>query len=215
MLLAPIAPAITQGKHKCESGRDPDLQARERERGREIKCDGKHRRAHDVRSGEIQVVDQEVADNPANQAFHGDHAKPANVSGKQCKKRGHKYQEPETAQALRHRRLHLARAEPASAQQGREHWEQKSSHAEGLQTQVREDRAHDADPVARSPHSRQHRSAVERGVKWGVGRERKEKEERGDTQQEADQFVQPPVAGRIENARKSLHLGVFRTRGYV
>ena len=39
--------------------------------------------------------------------------------------------------------------------------------------------------------------------------ERKEEEERGDTQQESDQFVQPPVFGRFENTREQFHQGVF------
>src|SRR6476661_7869124 len=36
MFFTPIAPAIAQGKQKCEPRRDPDLQTRERERGREV-----------------------------------------------------------------------------------------------------------------------------------------------------------------------------------
>ncbi|HST08854.1 MAG TPA: DNA translocase FtsK 4TM domain-containing protein, partial [Terriglobales bacterium] len=87
--------------------------------------------------------------------------------------------------------------------------------SERLQAQVREDCAHDADPVACSTDGRQHRSTIERRIERGIGREREEKEERGDDQQEADQLIEPPVAGWIEYARKSLHLGVFRTLSCV
>ena len=69
---------------------------------------------------------------------------------------------------------------------GRKHWQKKGADSKALQAQIRHHGAHDSDPVARSPRSGQHRSAVEGRVERRIRREREEKEERGDTQQEPD-----------------------------
>ena len=79
----------------------------------------------------------------------------------------------------------------------------------------RDECADDADPVAGAMRTGQHRSAIERRIERRIGSEREEKEERGDAQQESDQLVEPTVPGGIEYARKSLHLGVFRTLSCV
>ncbi len=76
--------------------------------------------------------------------------------------------------------------------------QQKSANAETLQQQIGADGSHDADPVAGGPRTGKDRGAVQRGIERRIGSEREEEEERGDTQQEPDQLIEPAVVGRSE-----------------
>src|SRR5450756_1503495 len=92
-------------------------------------------------------------------------------------------------------RLHGSRAEPAHAERAHEDGEQKRSDAPELQDEVGKIGSEDADPVAGSMRLGQDGGAVQRGIERRIGRQREEKEKRGDAQHESDELVQTPVPG--------------------
>ena len=98
-----------------------------------------------------------------------------------------------------------ARTEPACSQYAQQQRENKSTNTPKLQEQVGQNGANQANPVARRAGRRRCGGAVKRWIERRIGREREEKEERGDAHQEADQLVEPTVAGRGEDARKVIH----------
>ncbi len=58
----------------------------------------------------------------------------------------------------------------------------------------------------------QDRGAVQRGIERRIGCQREEKKERGDTQQESDQLIEPPVVGGSEDSIEILHGRMRRHR---
>ena len=130
---------------------------------------------------------------------------PAHVAGQKRQQRRDKDQQPDSAQQLGHRRDHFARAEPAHSQRAEEQREQECSDAEALQQQVGDHGSDDADPVARRARTGQDRGAIQRRIERRIGSQREKKKERGDTQQEPDQLVEPAVVGRSENPGNILH----------
>jgi hypothetical protein len=82
--------------------------------------------------------------------------------GRMASSAGTKHQQPDSAESLRDRSLHGARAEPARAQHPHEDGQQKRSDAPELQNEVGKISSKDADPVAGSVRSGKDRGAVER-----------------------------------------------------
>src|SRR5262249_26806488 len=144
----PVPPAIHEGSSEGEASGRPDLQSRERKRGREIQRDREGRCANDVRSCRIEIVNQEIADNAPQQSFKGGGAHPAQMSWKQGEQCGEENQHPGRAEKLRQRRGNLARAEPALAEHSEKERKQKGSDAERLQDQVGKQSSYNSHPIA-------------------------------------------------------------------
>jgi len=148
-LFLPVAIAVPESCDEGEARRCPQLDRRERERGREIQCNRKDGRADDVRADQIQIVDEEVADYASHQAFDGDHALPAHGSGQKREHGREEHHQPDSPQALSQGRLHLHRPEPTHAECGRKQRKQESSHTEELQKDISRVSSDHANPIAR------------------------------------------------------------------
>ena len=179
-LVLPVFEAVTQRHDESEAGRRPEFDRGQREGGGEVERDGQNRGADNVGAGNIQVADQDVADDAAGEAFDRDRAHPAKVPRQDGEQRRDEHEQPDSAQSLGDRRLHGSRAEPAHAEHDQEDGEQKRSDAPELQDEVGKIGSEDADPVAGSMRFGQDGGAVQRGIERRIGREREEKEERGD-----------------------------------
>ena len=206
-LLLPIFVAIPQRGDEGEPRRSPQLNRRERERRREIQRDRQHRGADDVGADQIQIVNQKSPTTRPSRPSIGNHVHPAQVSGQQRQHGGNEHHQPDSAEALRQRRLHFHRAEPAHAEHRREDHQQECADAEELQHHVGGECADHADPVARGVRTGQNRGAVPRRIERRIRNEGEEKEERGDAHQEADQLIEPPVPGGNKNACQIIHVG--------
>ena len=204
-VVLPILVAIPERDGESETGRSPHAQGSERERGGEIQGHGQNRGAHDICSGQIQVMDEDVADDASDQAFHGNYAQPAGVSWHKTEQRGNKHQQPDCAQRLGHGRYYFARTKPARAQSTQEDGNQKGTDAEALQHQIGNDRAHQADPIAGGAGTGQDRGAIEGWIKRRIRSQCQKKQQSRDTEQESDQLVEPAVVRGRENLRKILH----------
>ena len=89
----------------------------------------------------------------------------------------------------------------------------KAPTPERLQQQISADRPHNPHPVACRASTCQYRGAVEGGIERRIRSKREKKEERGDTQQEAHELIEPAVVGRVKDLRKELHEGVVCANG--
>ncbi len=156
-------------------------------------------------------MNHHVADDATEQAFDRDDMHPAQLTRQQGEHGGDEHRQPDSAETLGQRRLHLHRTEPANPEHRREDHEQKRAHAEELQQHVGAKCANDADPVAGRVRTGQDGGAVPRRVERRIRNQREEKEERGDAHQESDQLIEPPVPGGDENACQIVHVGQIHT----
>ena len=205
-LVLPVFEAVSQRHDEGEAGRRPEFDRGQREGGGEVERDGQNRGADNVGAGNIQVADQRVADDAAGEAFDRNRAHPAKVPGQDGEQRRDKHEQPDSTQSLGNRRLHGSRAEPAHAEHAHEDGQEKRSHSPKLQDKVGKIGSEDADPVAGSMGFGQDGGAVQRGIERRIGREREEKEERGDAQDDSDELVQTPVPGGRKNLREKCHV---------
>ncbi len=201
----PVLPAVSERDHKREARRRPKCNRRERERRSQVKRDRQHRRAHDIRAGNIKVTNQNVAQDAPGQSFDRNRALPAQAPRQNRQQRGHKHQQPDSPQRLRHRSLHRPRAEPPRPQHRHQNGQQKCPHSQALQDEVGKIGPENPDPVPRRVRLGQDGGAVQRGIERRIRRQRKEEEERGDAQQHPSQLVQTPVLGRRKNPGKICH----------
>ncbi len=134
---------------------------------------------------------------------------PVQVSRQQAQHSGSEHQQHQRAGKLGSWRADGARAEPAPAQKRQHHRQQEGGDAGRLQHQVAAIGAEDACPVVRRARRRSRAGGVQRAVRRGIRHQGEEKEDRGDEQQEADQFVQPPVAARRVSPGEWIHRGVL------
>ena len=205
-LLLPVMPAVAEGEEPGKASGCPDLDGRERESGGQIECDGKNGDADDIRAGDVQVVNERIADDASGEAFDGDRVHPVQMTGQNGQERGDEHEKPECAERLGDRGLNGARAEPADSEHAEENGQQERADAEELENDIGEIGAENADPVAGGARSGEGRGAVERGIERGIGSQREEKKERGDAQQKADEFVESAVSAGSEDFRKKFHL---------
>ena len=121
---------------------------------------------------------------------------------------GTKIRSQQSTEALRYRRLHLARTEPAGAHHSREHGQTERLRCRSA-CSIRSEIMAPTIPIQlrAACETGQHRGAVERRIERRIGCQREEKEERGDAQHETDQLIEPPVVGRIENRAEELSSG--------
>ena len=146
-LLPPILVAAPERGNKRKPGGSPELNCRERERGRQIQGSGQNRAAHDVGANKIQIMNQDIANHASQQAFDRDDVGPQDMSRQQGQHGGNKHQQPDGAEDFCQRRLNLHRSKPAHTQGRREQHEQECTHPEKLQRGVGRVGAHDTNPV--------------------------------------------------------------------
>ena len=204
---APVGKAIERGIDKGEARLRPDLDRAERKRRRKIKRHGDDRQANQVSADEIEVVNQRVGDDAAQQAFGRDGALPANGPGQQSDEPGEEREQRNRAQRLGVRRADGPRAEPAQRVQHQENRDQENRNAEELQRKIADDGPEHADPVVRRAPGGRIRRGVQRGIERRIRNQCEDKEDREDEHQEADQLIEPPV-GRRSKCARNVHFGV-------
>ena len=207
--LLPVFPSVPKRDRKCETSRRPKLQSGKGESGGKIERHRQDAGADNVGARQVEVVDESIGGDAAEQAFEGNGVQPLRVTRQQPEQRRNEHDEPQPAQKFGHRRNDLAGTEPAHSESTQEKRKQKRSHAEALQQQIGSQSSDDANPVARLPRTREHRGAVERRIERRIRSQRKKKEERGNTQQEPNQLIEPPVVGGSENPGEILHGRIF------
>ena len=173
----------------------------EGKRRRKIKRDCDHRQANQIGADEIEVVNQRVGNDAAQQAF-GRESRPASerVHGSSPIKPERNVISSGRADRLGVRRADRPRTKPAQRVHRQENRNQESRDAEELQRQVgdesRRRRQSSCAPAARRRSGR----GVQRRVERRVRNQCEDKEDREDEHQEADQLIEPPVGRRSECA---------------
>ena len=158
--LLPILVTVPQRGDESEARRSPHPKRGEGKCRGKIECHRQNRAADDVGARDVQIVDQEIAQNSSQQSFDGNHAHPAQIARQQGQQRGNERHQPHRAKRLRQGRWHFGGAEPADAEHHGKNRQQKGAQSEELQHRVRGVSPDNADPVARRVRSAQHRSAV-------------------------------------------------------
>ena len=205
---APVSDTIQRGIDKAKARLRPDPDGTERECRRKIQRYGDHGHADQVRADQIEVVNQRIGDNAAQQSLGGNHALPAHAPGQQSDEAGEESYQRSRADGLGIRRLNGPRAKPAQRIHRQEGRNQKRRDAEDLQRQVGDQCTEDANPIVRRTSGQRSRCGVQRRIERGVGNQGEDQEDREDEQQEADQLIEPPVGRRSECARTDIHFGV-------
>ena len=94
----PIGKAVHCGVSKAEAGLRPNAHGAERECRRQVKRHGDERDTDQVSANNIQIVNERVGDNPAQQTFRRQHALPAHLIGQQSNQPGDERQQRAGAQ---------------------------------------------------------------------------------------------------------------------
>ena len=81
-------------------------------------------------------MDENVSDNPAQQAFNGNDLQPAYLSRQKRKQRRQENRQPDCAQRLGYWRNNFSGAEPAYTQPGGKNGNEKCSDSEKLKHQI-------------------------------------------------------------------------------
>ena len=204
----PVLVPFPECDRESKSGGQPEFERRERKGGGEIEGNRQNRYTDNVGARRVEIANQDIAYDAAQQPLDGDQVHPVQVSGEQGHERRDKDQEPNGAHTFGQWILHLARAEPANAQHSYQARQQEGADSQKLQQDIRCDCADDPNPVARGARVGQHRGAVQRRVEWRIGNHGEEQEERKDTNHEPDQLIQPSVAGGEKNPGEQAHVGV-------
>ena len=164
----PIEKAVPGDEGESESRLHPELRSAYGERGGEINGGGNHAGANDVRSRKVEVMDERVAENAAQQSLNGKGMLVEQPPGQQSQKRRHEGEQGETAEQLSDRGSSLARAEPAATQQGQHERNQQNGDAIGLQKDIANEGAGHADPIVRRLGAGSLGSGIQRRIEGGV-----------------------------------------------
>ena len=199
---APVGKAVHGGVDEAETRLRPDANCAEGERGGEIERDGDDGDADEIGADDVEVVNQRVGDDSAEQTFGWNHTHPANRPRQQSDEGGEKCDERDGADGLGVGRSDGPRAKPVERIHRQKRRQQEGCDAEELEQDVGDESADDADPVVSGPAGSRRGRGVERGIERRVGNQREDKEDREDEQQEADQLVEPAVRCWREWARE-------------
>ncbi len=204
---APVAPAVAAGGEEGEVNRAPLAQACDAEGGGEIESRGEDRDGENERAGIIQIAHQQVGDHATEHALNGDAVGPHEVAGQQTDERRSEQEAQEAAEQFRNRRARGPRTQPAPAESANQQRYQERGQAFGLEHEVAEAGAEQADPVVRGTPGQVAAGGVERWIEWSIGDERKEQEEAKGQQKQADQLIQPTVLRRRKDSLNDFHRG--------
>ncbi len=192
--LAPVAPAVVQrgeiepaGLEALEDGLEADGRGKPQSRG------GQHA-GHQPCALDVQIGHQQAGHQPAHNALDRQRMKPQPAPGQQPEDGGQKGERQNGAHPAQPRQPAGARTHPGPAQPAQPQGQEEGGDANGLQQQVAEGCAEEADPIADGMGAGRARGGIQRRVRGMVRGQRKQDEQRGQHHHQPQEDVEGAAA---------------------